>query len=146
MHDHLREDPVRNALGRGIIENEDRLCGEARVPVVENLEGKQIEMDRLRVLAAVEIVGRAPGETKLISAVDVVVGQGGVMPGKHVPIELQEILVVIDGRALRADLARIKVVLVLGDVDDILDAIRPGKHEPRRIALDRDGGALAFVT
>src|SRR4051812_37904727 len=145
MHDHLRENSLGHALGGGVVENKNRFGREARAPVVEDLEGKRIELDRFRILTALEIVGRAPGETKLVGAVDVIVGQGGVMAGEHVPVEFQEILVVIDGRALRANAARIKSILVPGDVDNVLDAAGPVESKSRGVSLNRNSGAFAFV-
>src|SRR5947199_7241154 len=102
-------------------------------------------MDRLCILTALEIVGRAAGEAELVRAVDVIVSERGVMAREHVPIEFQEVLVVIDGRALRPDVAGVKAVLALGDVDNLLDAARAGEPKPGGVSLNRNSGALAFV-
>ena len=69
------------------------------------------------------------------------------MAGQDVPIELQKIFVVINRRAFRPDLARIKMVLALGDVDNVLDAVRTSEvgHESRDVALDWDRGAFPFI-
>src|SRR6476646_8752655 len=67
------------------------------------------------------------------------------MAREDVPVEFQEILVVIDGRALRPDLARVEAVGVLGNVDNVLDATGAREPEPRGVSRDRNSGAFAFV-
>ena len=52
-------------------------------------------------------------EAELVGAIDVVVGERGVVAGKHVPVEFQQELVVLDDRRFRAGAARIKSILVL---------------------------------
>ena len=87
MHHHGGENSVRDPLGQGVVVNETRFRREVRRPGIEGLERQRIELDRFRVLAALEIESRAAKETELVGAIDMVVGERGVVPRQHVPVE-----------------------------------------------------------
>src|SRR5205807_5923237 len=103
---------------------------------------QRIEFDRFRVLAALEIESRAAKETELVRAIDMVVGERGVVPRQLVPVEFQQELVVLDDGGFLASAAWIKSILALRDADDVLDA---RQIEPRCIADNRDESAFLFV-
>src|SRR5205814_9066536 len=107
------------------------------------LKGHRSKFDRFRVLAAVEVEGRAAGETELVRAIDVIVGQRGVVARQHVPIKFQEELVIFDDRRLISRSAWVKPILALSDIDDVLHG---GEIELRSIPDDRDKGAPLFIT